>query len=226
MWEFKLLFSNLRKVYLKLFSYLPTKFSFESSIFKQFAVSEYRADFCKVPNCEYHLLIHDESIDMSPFNLDLNCHFPYQSVDCLFATFMYYFPSFRGSQGFVFQKTLSATDFNRSGKFAVLTNLGLTKKRFLRKKFRKNGKSAKKECNFSFSNRSMNQINAEKKFYSEFRKVPTVPENCFWLMILLLIFSQKTVCCVLQMVCKIQFERHKKTYQFPCTECGASFATS
>ena len=33
--------------------------------FKQFAVSKHRADFCKVPNCQYHLLIHDEAIDLS-----------------------------------------------------------------------------------------------------------------------------------------------------------------
>ena len=112
------------------------KFPSSLQFFKQFAVSEHRADFCKVPNCQYHLLIHDESFDLSSFNIDLNCDFSYQSVDCLFITFNHYFPCIIQFQGFVFQKLLSAIDFHRSLKYPVLTNLSFSKKRLLRKKFR------------------------------------------------------------------------------------------
>ena len=112
--------------------------NFPSSLqyFEQFAVSEHRADFCKVPNCQYHVLIHDESIDLSSFNTDLNCDFSSQSVDWLFTSFKHYFPCNIQIQGFVFQKLLSAIDFHRSLKYLVLTNLTFTKKRLLRKKFR------------------------------------------------------------------------------------------
>ena len=112
------------------------KFPSSLQFFKQFAVSEHRADFCKVPNCQYHLLIHDESFDLSSFNIDLNCDFSYQSVDCLFTTFKHYFPRIIQIQGFVFQKLLSTIDFHRSLKHPVLSNLSFSKKRPLRKKFR------------------------------------------------------------------------------------------
>ena len=124
---------NITKT-LFLFAYqnIPSSLHF----FKQFAFSEHRADFCKVPNCQYHLLIHDESIDLSSFNIDLNCDFSYQSFDCLFTTFKYYFPCITQIKDFVFQKLLSAIDFHRSLQFPVLTNLSFTLKRLLRKKFR------------------------------------------------------------------------------------------
>ena len=142
-----------------------------------FAVSEHRADFCKIPNCQYYLLNQNESIDLASPNLDMNGAFSYQSVDCLFKTFKYYFPCIKNIQGFMFQKLLSAIDFKRSLRFPVLTNLSFTKKRLLRKKFRKNGTSAKSAT--SFSNRSNSRFISEKKFNSEFRNAPTVPANCF-----------------------------------------------
>ena len=121
--------------YNKSFICLP-KFPSSLQFVKQFAVSEHPADFCKVPVCQYQLLIHDESIDLSSSNFDLNCDFSQQSGDCLFTTFKFYFPCITQIKGFVFQKLSSAFDFHRSLKFPVLTNLSFTKKRLLRKKFR------------------------------------------------------------------------------------------
>ena len=112
------------------------KFPLSLHFFKQFAVSEHPADFCKVPNCQYHLLFHDESIDLSSFDIDLNCDFSYQRVDCLFTTFIDYFLCIIQIQGFIFRKLLSAIDFRRFLKYPVLTNLSFSKKRLLRKKFR------------------------------------------------------------------------------------------
>ena len=112
------------------------KFTSSLQFFKHFAVCEHRADFCKNHNCQYHLFIHDKSINLSSFNVDLNCDSSYQSVDCLLTTFKHYFPCIIQIHGFVFQKLLSATDFYRSLKDRVLTNLRFTKKRLLRKKFR------------------------------------------------------------------------------------------
>ena len=126
---------SLKNITKCLLNFLP-KFPSSLQFSKQIAVSEHRADFCKVPNCQYHLLIHDESIDLSSFNIDLNCDFSYQSVDCLFTTFKHHFPCIIEIQGFVFQKLLSAIDFHRSFICPVLTNLSFTKKRLLREKFR------------------------------------------------------------------------------------------
>ena len=133
--------------------------NFPSSLqfFKQFAVSELLADFCQVPNCQYPLLIQGEPIGLASFKLDLNCTFSYRSIQSLFTTFKYYFPCIKHMQGFMFQKLLSAIDFKRSLRFPVLTNLSFTKKRLLRKKFRKNGTSAKSVTSLSRTERTVNQ---------------------------------------------------------------------
>ena len=88
------------------------------------------------PKLSIPSLINDQSIDLSSFNIDLNCDFSYPSVGCLFTTFKHYFPCIIQIQGFGLQKLLSAMDFHRSLKYPVLTNLSFTKKRLLRKKFR------------------------------------------------------------------------------------------
>ena len=129
------------------------KFSSSLRFFEQFATSEHRAVFCKVPNCQYHLLIRDKSVDPSSFKIDLSCDFSYQSVDCLFTTFKFYFPCITQNKGFVFQRLLSAIDFHRSLRFPVLTNLRFTRKRLLRKKKNKTH-FLQKECSFFFWNRS------------------------------------------------------------------------
>ena len=104
--------------------------------FRQFAVSEHRADFCKVRNCQYLPLIYDETLTLSSFNIDLNCDSSYQSTDCCFTTFKDYFRCTTQIRVFVFQKLISAIDFHRSLKIPVLTILSFTKKRLLRKEFR------------------------------------------------------------------------------------------
>ena len=138
--------------------YLP-KVTSSLQFFQQFAVSENRADFCKVPNCQYPLLIHDESIDLSSSNIDRNCISWYQRVDWLFTTFKHYFPCIKQIQVFVFQKFLSAIDFHRSFKYLVLTNLKFTKKRLLRKNFRtKRNSGRQSEPSFSRSEPTANLL--------------------------------------------------------------------
>ena len=141
------------------------KFPSSLQFLKQFAVSEHRADFCKVPNCQYHLLIHDGSTDLFSFNIDLNCDFSYQSVDCLFTTFKYYFPCITQIKGFVFQKLLSAIDFHRSLKYPVLTNLSFTKKRLLRKKFR---------TKRTFSKKSVHSLSGTAQTHDLFFKIGSI----------------------------------------------------
>ena len=136
MWEFGPLSFILRKKNKKPFLICLPKFPSSLQFFEQFAVHERRADFCKVPNCQYHLLIHDELMDLSSFNVDLNCDSSYQSVDWSFTTFKHYFICFIQVQGFMFQKFLSAFNFNRFFNYRVWKNLSLTKKRLLRKDFR------------------------------------------------------------------------------------------
>ena len=121
----------------KSFSICISKFASSLQFFKQFTISEHLADFCQVPNFQYHLLLHDESLCLFSFNRDLYRDFSYQSVDCLFTTFKHYFSCNTLIQSFVFEKTLSANNFYRSLKFPVLTKLSFTKKRLLGKKFRK-----------------------------------------------------------------------------------------
>ena len=124
------------------------KFLSSLQFFKQFAVFEHRADFCKVPNCQYHILIHDKTIDFSSFNIDLNCDFSYQSFDCIFTTFKFYFPCVTPflSCSKNFYQLLTFTSL----KFPVLTEMSFTKKRLLRKKFRTKRTFSKKSV-LSFS---------------------------------------------------------------------------
>ena len=82
-------------------------------VFEQFAVSEHRVGFCKVPKCQYQLLIHDKSTELSSFKIALNCDFSYQRVDCLFLTFKYYFHCITQIKCLQNCKLLSAFDFHR-----------------------------------------------------------------------------------------------------------------
>ena len=113
-------------------------------VFQQFAVSEHRVGFCKVPKCQYHLLIDDESTDLSSFNIVLNCDFSYQRVDCVFNTFKYYFHCITQIKCLQNWKLLSAFASHRFFRFPVLTTLSFTKKRLLRKNFRSKRTSSKK----------------------------------------------------------------------------------
>ena len=113
-------------------------------VFEQFAVSEHRVDFCKVPKCQYHLVFQDESTDLSSFNIVLNCDFSYQRLDCLFITFNYYFHCITQIKSLQNWKLLSAFDFRRFLQFPVFTILSFTKKRLLRKKFRTKRNFSKK----------------------------------------------------------------------------------
>ena len=140
-----------------LFAY---KFFSSLQVFKLFAVSEQRVDFCEFPNCQYHLLIHDESTDMSSFSIVFNCDFSYQSVDCSFITFRYYFHCITQNKGLVIQKLLSAFDFHRFLQFPVLTVLRFTKKRLLREKFRSKRKLSRKNfLSFSRTDNVRSNIN-------------------------------------------------------------------
>ena len=98
-------------------------------VFQQFALSEHRVGFCKVPKCQYHLLIHDKSTDLSSFKIALNCDFSYQRVDCLCLTFKYYFHCITQIKCLQNWKLLSAFDLLRLFQFPVLTKLSFTKKR-------------------------------------------------------------------------------------------------
>ena len=65
-WRVGVLTSFLRSP--KSITKTPLLFAFEIFLssfqfFKQIAVSEHRVDFCKVPNCQNYLLIHEETID-------------------------------------------------------------------------------------------------------------------------------------------------------------------
>ena len=146
---------------------LPNLFPSSLQFFKQFAVSEQGADFVKFPNCQYHLLIHDESIDLSSFKIDRNCYFSYQSADCLFTTFKYYFPCITQITGFVFQKLSSAIDFHRSLKFPVLTNLSFTKKTTPTQEIQ----------NKTFSKKSVLSLSGTDQRHDLFFKIGSIPKS-------------------------------------------------
>ena len=119
MWEFGPLSFILPKKVTKTLRFCLPKFPSTLHFFKEFAVSEKRADFSKLPTCQDHLFIHGESIDLSSVKTDMNCDFSYQSVDCLFTILKYYFSCITQNNGFVFRRLSSTIEFLRSFQFPV-----------------------------------------------------------------------------------------------------------
>ena len=116
------------------FLLLVSDYPIDLTEFEQYSVSIHNSNFCNSPNCQYHILVYSTHLSYS--DLSLQCNFSYQSVDCLFTVFKFYFMKILELKGFIFQKLLSAIDFHKSLPSPVLTSFSVSKKRLLRKKFK------------------------------------------------------------------------------------------
>ena len=104
--------------------------------FEQFSLSSHSSSSCKNKNCNFHTLLYDRSNSIfSPEKFDL-IEFRYQTVDCLFTAYHYYFRNVLKQSGQLFQKLTEASEFHRSLPFIALKRPSVAKKRLLRKRFK------------------------------------------------------------------------------------------
>ena len=113
------------------FLLLVSDYPIDLTKFEQYSVSLHNSNFCNSPSCQYHILIYSTHLTSS--DLSLQCDFSYQSVDCLFTVFKFYFVKIIELKGFIFQKLLSAIDFHKSLPSPVLTSFSVSKKDFFGK---------------------------------------------------------------------------------------------
>ena len=95
--------------------------------FEQFSLSSHSSSSCKNRNCNFHTLLYDglNSI-LSSEKFDL-VEFRYQTVDCLFTVYHYYFRNVLK----LFQKLTEASEFHRSLPVIALKRPSVAKKRLL-----------------------------------------------------------------------------------------------
>ena len=188
--------------------------------FKQFAVAEPCVEFCKVPTYHYYL-VHNESIDMSSFSIDVEWLFSYQSIDCLFTTSKYHFPCITQIKRFVFQKLLSAIDFRNSLQFPVLTKLSFTKKTTPTQEIQNKTHFPKRVLlHFLEQIRHLIYFSKVVRFWWNQKSVDNFYKLCMIYHHRCNNVKQRTVSCLFQMDQNIQ---KKQSHQFQCTECPASF---
>ena len=92
-------------------------------------------NMCLLPNCRYHNFLIGNIKDLLQ-KLDASC-FNYQHVDCLYTLFKYRFSGkFVLKSGQLFDKLQRAVHFNQQNRGVEITP-SITKKRLLRKKYKK-----------------------------------------------------------------------------------------